>query len=64
MKARITEDCIACGRCVEICPEVFEMDQDIAHMKSSAIDPEYEEAVREAAEECPTNAIVIDSQET
>ncbi len=64
MKARITEDCIACGRCVEICPEVFEMGQDIAHTKSSEIAPEYEEATREAGDECPTSAIVIDSRQT
>ncbi len=25
MKISITEDCVACERCVELCPEVFEM---------------------------------------
>jgi len=53
-------DCIACGRCVEICPEVFETGEEVAHAKSRTVDPEYQEAVREAAEECPTNAIVIE----
>ena len=33
MKAHVTEDCITCGRCVEICPEVFEMGEDAAHVK-------------------------------
>jgi ferredoxin len=60
MTTRVTMDCIACGRCVEICPEVFEMGEEIAHAKNSIVDPEYQEAVREAAEECPTNAIVIE----
>jgi ferredoxin len=60
MKARVTEDCIACGRCVEICPEVFEMGEDIAHVKVDKISEEFEEATREAADECPTSAIVVE----
>lgn len=60
MSARVTADCIACGRCIEICSEVFEMGEEIVHARNSAVDPEYEEAVREAANKCPTNAIVIE----
>lgn len=59
MKARVTEDCISCGRCVEICPEVFEMGEDVAHVKVSVIPQEYEDATQEAADECPTSAILI-----
>lgn len=60
MKARVTEDCIACGRCVEICPEVFEMGEDLAQVKVDEIPAEFEEASQEAADECPTSAIIIE----
>jgi ferredoxin len=60
MKARVTEDCIACGRCIEICPEVFEMGEDIAHVKVDVVPQEYEDATQEAADECPTSAIIIE----
>ncbi len=60
MKARVTEDCIACGRCVEICPEVFEMGEDVAQVMVDAIPEEYEDATQEAAAECPTSAIVVE----
>ncbi len=60
MKAFITEDCIACGRCVEICPEVFEMGEDIAEVKVDEIPKEYQDATREAADECPTSAILVE----
>ncbi len=60
MKARVTEDCISCGRCVEICPEVFEMGEDRAHVKVEEIPQEYQDATQEAADECPTAAIVVE----
>jgi len=60
MKAHVTEDCIACGRCIEICPEVFEMGEAIAHAKVDEVPKEYEDATREAADQCPTSAIVIE----
>jgi ferredoxin len=60
MKAQVTPDCIACGRCVEICPEVFEMGEDMAHVRVDEIPSEYEDATQEAADECPTSAIVVE----
>ena len=60
MKTRVTEDCIACGRCVEICPEVFEMGEDIAQVKVDEVPAEFEDATQEAADECPTSAIVVE----
>jgi ferredoxin len=60
MKARVTEDCISCGRCVEICPEVFEMGEDMAHVKLAEIPEQYQDATREAADECPTSAILVE----
>lgn len=60
MKAQVTEDCIACGRCVDICPEVFEMGEEFAEVKMDNIPEEYAEAVQEAADECPTAAIIVE----
>ncbi len=60
MKARVTEDCISCGRCVEICPEVFEMGEDRAQVKVDEIPEEYQDATQEAADECPTSAILVE----
>lgn len=60
MKTRVTEDCIACGRCIEICPEIFEMGEDIVQVKVNVVPDEYEDATREAADECPTSAIIIE----
>jgi len=60
MKARVTEDCISCGRCVEICPEVFEMGEDRARVKMDAIPEQYQDATQEAADECPTSAIIVE----
>ncbi len=60
MKARVTEDCIACEQCVDICPEVFEMGDEFAEVIVDEVPAEYEEDVEEAAEICPTEAIVID----
>ena len=57
MKAVSVDDtCIACGTCVEICPEVFELEGDIASVKSGA-DLSLDEKISEAAEECPVDAI-------
>lgn len=60
MKARVTEDCIACEQCVDICPEVFEMGDEFAEVIVDEVPAEYEGDVEEAAEICPTEAIVID----
>lgn len=52
----IIEGCIACGLCVEICPEVFEMD-DLATVIPGVNYSDYETQVIEAAESCPVEVI-------
>jgi len=59
MKATVTEDCTACGLCPSICPEVFEMGDDIAEVKVDEVPADAEQACREAAESCPVQAIEI-----
>jgi len=58
MHVEVDENCIGCGLCVELCPEVFEMnDQDLAVVKISEVPDEHADACREAEEECPSEAI-------
>lgn len=46
------DECIGCGLCAEIAPDVFEMDGD----KAKAIKEDGENA-EQALEECPVEAI-------
>lgn len=53
------DDCIGCGSCVEICPEVFELRDDIkayviSEGKCDTCD------CQEAADICPTEAITFE----
>lgn len=50
----------ACGVCTDIAPEVFIMGEDAAEVTTEDVPPEHEQGVREAAESCPTEAIVIE----
>jgi ferredoxin len=52
----VDDTCIACGTCVEICPDVFKLEGDIASVKNGA-DLSLDEKIIEAAEECPVDAI-------
>jgi ferredoxin len=45
---------------VDTCPEVFEMGSDMAQVIVDEVPPEFEEAVQQAAEECPVEAIVVE----
>jgi ferredoxin len=61
--AIIDEDiCIGCGMCEEICPEVFEIDDEKAYIIADEIDEEFVEACNEATETCPVNAIRLEEE--
>jgi ferredoxin len=60
MKVTISEECVSCGLCVDICPDVFEMGTQYAQVKMASIPAKFETAVRQAAEECPVSAIAIE----
>ena len=55
-KVEIIEGCIACGLCVDTCPEVFEM-EDLATVIKGVNYSDYEDQVKEAAESCPVEVI-------
>jgi len=61
MKAIVDPDlCTACELCVETCPEVFEMDDDVAKVIVDIVPADSEDCAREAAEDCPAEAIIIE----
>lgn len=60
MIVRIDDTCTACGLCVDTCPEVFELGEDMAQVIVDEVPEEYEDAVQEAAEECPVEAIILE----
>lgn len=56
IKVLIEDTCVACGTCVEICPEVFELEGELASIKQDA-DLSLDKKIIEAAEACPVEAI-------
>ena len=61
MKVRVDPElCVGDGTCVEICPEIFEMPEDIALAKVEAVPKDLEGKCKEAAESCPVEAILIE----
>ncbi len=60
MRAKVDPDvCTGCELCVSTCPEVFEMNGDKAVAKTNPVPEEAEETCRQAADECPVEAISI-----
>ena len=52
--------CIRCGLCPTICPEVFSLTPgDPAQAITDEVPQEWQIAAREAADHCPTAAIII-----
>ncbi|MBP1760449.1 MAG: ferredoxin [Firmicutes bacterium] len=61
MKASVDENCIGCGACPSICPEVFRMnDEGLAEAYVNPVPSTAEESAQEAADGCPVDAIHID----
>ena len=51
-----SDECISCGNCEAICPEVFEIPDKMV-VKEGVDFSKYEDTIREAVDSCPTNVI-------
>lgn len=61
MKVVVDENlCTGCGLCVDVCPEVFEMPEALSIIKPTEITADLEDRVKEAAESCPVEAIIVE----
>ena len=62
MKAFVDKDtCIGCGLCPEVCPEIFQMEEDGKAVASPDEVPEnLVESAKEAEEQCPVGAIIVE----
>lgn len=61
MRVTVDEEvCIGCGLCAEECSEVFEMNDDKARVKVDEVSEDVLESCKEAAENCPVEAIQIE----
>ncbi len=61
MKAMVEKDgCIACGLCVSICPEVFQMEDDgKAGVVVDEVPDDSIGGAKEAEESCPVSVIAV-----
>jgi ferredoxin len=61
MKVIITKQCMGDRNCNNLCPDVFQYDEDqlISTVKFKKIPEQYKDVVRQAARECGAQAIEI-----
>jgi len=62
MKVTITKQCMGDRNCNELCPEIFEYDEDQlkSTIKLDEIPEHLKAVVRQAADECGADAIIIE----
>ena len=61
MIATVSEDCIGCGMCEGIAPDVFAIGDDgLAHAIVEEVPADAEATSLEAADSCPVNAITVE----
>jgi ferredoxin len=61
MKCRVDPDlCTGDDICVQVCPEVFEIEDDKAIVKMDEIPEDLQDSLREAADSCPSEAIIVE----
>jgi ferredoxin len=49
--------CTLCMGCVEVCPEVFRLNEDLGHIEANDLDIYPQDLVNEAIKYCPEDAI-------
>lgn len=61
MTVQVKEDlCVGCGLCVDICPEVFVMEEDKAKVIANPAPTGAEENCKKSQTDCPVEAIIIE----
>lgn len=61
MKVSVDKElCTCCELCVSSCPDIFEIDGDIAKAKVDIVPDGAEDCVQQAAEDCPASAIKVE----
>ena len=61
MNATVNSNCIGCGLCVSICPEVFEIGDDgLAQPIQEVTDDLEKTALPRPGQSCPVNAIDLE----
>jgi len=62
MKVTITKQCMGDRNCNDLCPEIFEYDEDQlkSTVKVDEIPENLKDIVRQAADECGADAIIIE----
>lgn len=62
MRVRVDEDlCLGCGICEGLAPDVFSLaNEPFAEVLVDPVPAEFEDDVRQSAEECPEEAIIIE----
>jgi len=63
MLVKVIDTCISCGICVDTCPDVFEMGEDIAVALVEKVPSTLKDLVEQAAYDCPVDAIIIEKEE-
>ena len=62
IKIKIQDDkCIGCGTCESLCPEVFEVKNNVSQVKKVNNLEEKLDCIKEAEESCPVQAIEIEN---
>ncbi len=63
MKVKIDPElCTGDEICVQLCPEVFEMQEDKAIVIMNDVPKDLQDSVRESADSCPSEAIIIEEE--
>jgi ferredoxin len=54
------EACTGCGLCTDSVPDIFKMGDDVAEVTKSNVPSDLEDDVKDAADNCPVEAIIVE----